>query len=129
MNKIFRSAAFWVVLVLVLMLVLAGSLKGGGDRETFTLDRYYAQLSANKVKSAEILDRDNEVKGELKDGTKYKVTFPERYAEKLTADLLAAESVDVDTNQQNDPVWWAVLQTFLPFILLIGAASILAGVA
>jgi cell division protease FtsH len=120
MNKIFRSAAFWVVLVLVVMLVLAGSLKGGGERETFTLDRFYAQLSANKVKSAEILDRDNEVKGELTDGTKYKVTFPERYAEKLTADLLAAESVDVDTNKQKDPVWWSVLQTFLPFILLIG---------
>ena len=120
MNKIFRSAAFWVVLVLVVMLVLAGSLKGGSDRETFTLDRFYAQLSANKVKSAEILDRDNEVKGELKTGTKYKVAFPERYAEKITSDLLAAESVDVDTNKQNDPVWWAILQTFLPFILLIG---------
>jgi cell division protease FtsH len=120
MNKIFRSAAFWVVLVLVLMLVVAGSLKGGGDRETFTLDRFYAQLSANKIKTAEILDRDHEIKGELKTGTEYKVAFPERYAEKMTADLLAAEGVDVDTNKQNDPVWWAILQTFLPFILLIG---------
>jgi cell division protease FtsH len=120
MKKIFRSAPFWVVLVLVVMLVVAGSLRGGSDRQSLTLDRFYAQLSAEKVRTAEILDRDNEVKGELTSGTKYKVSFPERYAEKLTTDLLASDTIDVKTDKQNDPVWWAILQTFLPFILLIG---------
>ena len=120
MKKIFRSAPFWVVLVLVVILIVAGSLKGGSERQTLTLDRFYAQLSAGRVTTAEILDRDNEVKGELANGTKYKVSFPERYAEKLTADVLAAENVNVNTDKQSDPVWWAILQTFLPFILLIG---------
>jgi cell division protease FtsH len=120
MKKIFRSAPFWVVLVLVVMLLVAGSLRGGSPRQTLTLDRFYAQLSAGKVRTAEILDRDHELKGELANGTKYKVTYPERYAEKLTTDVLAAENVNVKTDKQNDPVWWAVLQTFLPFILLIG---------
>jgi len=120
MKKIFRSAPFWVVLVLVVMLLVAGSLRGGSPRQSLTLDRFYAQLSAGKVRTAEILDRDHELKGELANGTKYKVTYPERYAEKLTTDVLAAENVNVKTDKQNDPVWWAVLQTFLPFILLIG---------
>jgi cell division protease FtsH len=120
MKKIFRSAPFWVVLVVVVMLLVAGSLRGGAERQSLTLDRFYAQLSAGKVRTAEILDRDHEVKGELTSGTKYKVNFPERYAEKLTADVLASDNVDVKTDKQNDPVWWAVLQTFLPFILLIG---------
>jgi cell division protease FtsH len=120
MKKIFRSAPFWVVLVLVVMLLVAGSLRGGTPRQTLTLDRFYAQLSAGKVRTAEILDRDHEVKGDLASGTKYKVSFPERYAEKLTADVLASNGVNVKTDKQNDPVWWAVLQTFLPFILLIG---------
>ena len=120
MKKIFRSAPFWVVLVLVVMLLVAGSLRGSTDRQTLTLDRFYAQLSAGKVRTADILDRDHEVKGDLANGTKYKVTFPERYAEKLTADVLATNTVNLKTDKQNDPVWWAVLQTFLPFILLIG---------
>src|SRR5437016_12638507 len=120
MKKIFRSAPFWIVLVLVAMLLVAGSLKGGSDRQALTLDRFYAQLSAGKVRTAEILDRDHEIKGELASGTKYKVSFPERYAEKLTADVIAADNVSVTTNKQSDPVWWAILQTFLPFILLIG---------
>ena len=120
MKKIFRSAPFWIVMVLVAMLLVAGSLKGGSDRQAFTLDRFYAQLSAGKVRTAEILDRDHEIKGELASGTKYKVSFPERYAEKLTADVIAADNVSVTTNKQSDPVWWAILQTFLPFILLIG---------
>jgi len=93
MKKIFRSAPFWIVMVLVTMLLVAGSLKGGSERQAFTLDRFYAQLSAGKVRTAEILDRDHEIKGELASGTKYK---------------------------ESDPVWWAILQTFLPFILLIG---------
>src|SRR4051812_46950700 len=104
MKKIFRSAPFWVVLVLVAMLLVAGSLKGGSERQSLTLDRFYAQLSAGKVRTAEILDRDNEVKGELANGTKYKVSFPERYAEKLTADVLASDNVSVNTDKQNDPV-------------------------
>src|SRR5205823_137232 len=111
MKKIFRSAPFWIVMVLVAMLLVAGSLKGGSERQAFTLDRFYAQLSAGKVRTAEILDRDHEIKGELASGTKYKVSFPERYAEKLTADVIAADNVSVTTNKQSDPVWWAILQT------------------
>jgi cell division protease FtsH len=119
-KKLLKSAAFWVVLIIVVALVVVSSFKSGTKRQDFTLDRFYAQLSAERVKSAEILDRDNEVKGELTNGTEYKVTFPERYAEKLTADLLAADNVDVTTDKQKDPLWWAIVQTFLPFVLLIG---------
>ena len=74
------------------------------------------------MRTATIADRDGTVSGELTSGQKYKVNYVRDDSEQLGEILRSAETPpQVQVDHQKDPVWWAILQTFLPVILLIGA--------
>ncbi|MGH9264158.1 MAG: ATP-dependent zinc metalloprotease FtsH, partial [Acidimicrobiales bacterium] len=73
-----------------------------------------------QVKTATVADRDAAIEGELVDGGKYRVTYVRDDAEKVV-DILRTNGVEVKVDHQKDPIWWTILQTFLPFVLLIGA--------
>jgi cell division protease FtsH len=118
-NRIFRSAAFYVVLALVLLIVASNLLKGGSKTEQLSLSEFENDVAHSKVVSAEILDKDNEVKGELSGGHKYKVRYPAEYADELTAEIRRHDDVKLTVNAQKQSVWLSVLVNFLPFILLI----------
>jgi cell division protease FtsH len=117
-NRIFRSAAVYVVLALVVLVVISNLVKGGSKRVDLTLDDFDRKVEANEVVEAEILDRDHAVKGELSDGRKFKVTFPAEFADELTADLRESDA-KIEVNQQKESVWLNLLFSLLPFVLLI----------
>ncbi|MDQ3758272.1 MAG: ATP-dependent zinc metalloprotease FtsH, partial [Actinomycetota bacterium] len=120
MRKLFRSAAFYVVLALV-VLAIAGSLLGGEDkREKLTLSRLQALVAEDQVASATIVGA-GKIEGELRSGEKYEGTFPAEYADELTQQLLGADpKVDVASKDEKESVWLSLLYNFLPIILLFG---------
>jgi len=119
-NRILRSAAFWVVVTLVVLVVASSLLKGGDGRQKLSLSEFERRVDRGQVESAEILDRDNEIKGDLQNGQRYKVTYPGEYGDELTEKLRRENGVDIKVNRQKESVWLSLLFNFLPFILLIG---------
>ncbi|HEV2736750.1 MAG TPA: ATP-dependent zinc metalloprotease FtsH, partial [Longimicrobiaceae bacterium] len=53
-------------------------------------------------------------------GDKYRVNYVRDDAEKVV-DVLRQGNVETKVDHQRDPIWWTILQTFLPFVLLVGA--------
>jgi cell division protease FtsH len=117
--KVFKSAPFWVVVGLVAVLVLGGVFRGDGGRKKLRLDEFEQLVSDGQVKTATIADRDAAIQGELASGDKYRVNYTRGDTEK-TVDILRQAEVETKVDHQSDPIWWTIVQTFLPFVLLIG---------
>jgi cell division protease FtsH len=109
----------YVVIGIILAVVAWRLIDTSPSRSRIPLDRYEAQLADGKVDSATLLDKDHEVRGELKDGTAYEVKFPEGYTEQMTTSLVGAD-VKFDVDSQQDSAWVGLILGWLPFILLIG---------
>ena len=120
MKKLVRSAPFWVAVAVVLILILTGLFRGDGGRKKYRLDQFEKRVADELVKEVTIADRDGSVEGELKDGTKFRTTYVREDVPALMGQL-RAQGVEVKVDHQKDPLWWTLLQTLLPFILLVGA--------
>ncbi|MFP5317782.1 MAG: ATP-dependent zinc metalloprotease FtsH [Acidimicrobiia bacterium] len=119
MKKFVRSAPFWVIVAVLVLLVGAGIFRGDGDREDLRIDQFERRLAAGAVKEATVNDRDGSITGELTNGDKFHTTYVREDAEAVMAQLRSA-GVDVEVDHQKDPLWWTLVQTLLPFVLLVG---------
>ena len=122
-KRLLRSVAFWVVLALVVLLVVGGHFRGHQERKELRLSQFEARIAAGQVKTATFSDRDNEIKGELSNGHKYKASYPAQYSDELTKELsdFKKQSKDFEytVNGQKQNVWLSAVFSFLPFVLLI----------
>jgi cell division protease FtsH len=120
MPRVFKSAPFWVAVALVAVLVAGGVFRGGGDRKKLRLDEFEQKVTSGQVKNATVADRDASIQGDLADGGKYRVNYVRDDAPKVIDELRLA-GVQTKVDHQKDPLWWTILQTLLPFVLLVGA--------
>jgi len=118
--KIFRSAPFWVAIALVAVLLGGGLFRGGGDTKKLRLDEFETRVTVGQVKNATVSDRDASIEGQLTEGGRYRVNYVRDDAPKVI-DILRQAGVQTKVDHQKDPLWWTLVQTFLPFVLLIGA--------
>ncbi|MCP5030097.1 MAG: ATP-dependent metallopeptidase FtsH/Yme1/Tma family protein [Actinomycetia bacterium] len=105
----------------VIIVLFAGWnwLQRGPEVSEVNLGEFRQQLEAGDIDTATIKARSNAVVGELDDGTRYQVDYPDGYEEQLTSELLAA-GIDPDTDPEIEPLWVSLLWTLLPILLLIG---------
>jgi cell division protease FtsH len=119
MRRLTRSAAFYVVLALVILALAASVFNRGPGRQKLTLAEFEQAVAEERVETAEIIDGDDKVRGELRNGDKYEAKYPAEYADELTANLKDAE-VDYDAKPRKENVWLSLLINFLPFLLILG---------
>ena len=119
MKRLSRSAVFYVVLALVALLVISSLWGRDDEREKVSLDDFESLTAEKRVVTAEIVDGDDKVRGELKDGRKYEVRYPAEYGDELTAKLLAAD-VKVETKDEGSNLLFDLLMTFGPILLIVG---------
>src|SRR5437773_5870355 len=120
-RKLLRSTVFYVVLAVIVLLVVFQAFGSGSDRQKYSLSTFERKVSDGQVRSAEVSDRDHEIKGTLTDNSKFKVTFADRYTDNVIDDLRRAPNhPEVKVTQRKDPFWSTLVQEFLPFILLVG---------
>ncbi|HXY92962.1 MAG TPA: ATP-dependent zinc metalloprotease FtsH [Acidimicrobiia bacterium] len=118
MTKLRRSAVLIVVVAAVVAFFVVRSLTSGSGAKELSLDGYQQRLSDGQVSTATIHDQDHTVTGDLKDGTHYKVDFPDRYTNTITQDIVDAGVKKVHTDHQNQSPWLSLLFSLLPFVLL-----------
>ncbi|MBL8777319.1 MAG: ATP-dependent zinc metalloprotease FtsH [Acidimicrobiales bacterium] len=107
--------------VLLASLFLSSWLFRADSPEDLTLDEFRTELQDGNVETAEIKDRDNEVRGELRDGTEYVAVYPTEFADELTDEIANAEPpVELSVDQQQESFWISLAASLLPILLLVG---------
>src|SRR5207245_10867626 len=119
-KKLSRSVPVDVLIGLVVLWILAGHMRGGPEQHRLKLDTFEGKVATHQVRTAEFNDRDLTVKGELRDGTKYRVNYLKEDGPNVVNKLRQAGGIAIKVNHQKDPVWWALVQSLLPILILVG---------
>jgi cell division protease FtsH len=117
-TKLRRSVIVAIAVAAVVAFVVYRLVVGSSSPEQLSLDGYLHRVDAGKVATATIHDKDHNVTGKLRDGSEYKVSFPDSYTKTLTQALVANDVKDIETDHQAESAWMSLLFSLLPFALL-----------
>jgi cell division protease FtsH len=121
-NKVVKSTVVYVLVAIVGLFLLAKALTATPGREKVDTLEFTKLLDAHQVDTAKLYDRDHVIKGELKDGKKYEIKFPDRYTDEIT-DLVVKGGVHLPVDNQKDSLWVTLLFNFAPFVLIIAVIA------
>src|SRR5688500_17219388 len=91
MSRFFKSAAFPILIVVVLAFFAQRLISPNDEPKTPDFPAFLTQVQEGQVKRVELRQKDNIAKVQLKDDTQYEVGFVDQYGEQMTETLLAAE--------------------------------------
>ncbi len=125
MSRFFKSAAFPILIVIVLAFFASRLISSSDRAEPKTFEQFLTQIeSKNQVKTVTLDTKDNSVEVVLPDDKKYEVGFPDAYGDVLVNQLRASadagniQSFDVKPARSN--VILSLLTYVLPFLIFIG---------
>jgi len=123
MSRFFKSAAFPILIVVVLAFFAQRLISPNDEPKTPDFPAFLQQVQNGEAKRVELRQKDNTAKVELRDGTKYEVGFVDQYGDTMTTTLLSAERTgkiaefDVEGRKSNG--WLSMLTYVLPFLIFI----------
>ena len=125
MSRFFKSAAFPILIVIVLAFFASKLISSSSDKDKPDFQQFYGQLNNGEIQSATLQPKDLSLKYTLKGGEKYEIGVPgDTYASVLTTRLLkAADENQLETfytKPARSSVLLSMLTYVLPFILFIG---------
>jgi cell division protease FtsH len=116
-----RSLLIPLLVGVAAVVLFVNVLSTEDPRTDLTVNEFLDAVDAGEVRTAEIKERDQEVLGELRDDTRYRTTFVGEFADELVQELRdATPPIEVTVDRQAQSVWWSVLISFLPILLLVG---------
>ncbi|MPZ91575.1 MAG: ATP-dependent zinc metalloprotease FtsH [Actinobacteria bacterium] len=120
MNRIFRSAIFYLVLIIAVVWVINAYRQSAEEPEEIaSVNQWVEMVGAGEIESAEFLTVDEKVTGELSDGREYELFVP-----KDTIDEYQQIAVDNDVPVTADPQRGSpilsILFQFLPILIIVG---------
>src|SRR5437763_10162217 len=122
MSRFFKSAAFPILIVVVLAFFAQKLIGSGGHTQNYTYGNLVQQLQQDKVQALQSNDKDNTADVTLVGGTKYSVGFPSG-APSETLVTLAQQHVpanNFNVEGTGSSGWLSLLTYILPFIIFIG---------
>ena len=87
MSRFFKSAAFPILIVVVLAFFAQRLISPSSETKKPDFGQFLTQINQGQVKSADIKTKDNTVDVTLNDGRKYTVGYPDGYAKTLVDTL------------------------------------------
>ena len=127
MSRFFKSAAFPILIVIVLAFFASRLISNQDQAPTPTFSGFLSQLEAGKLESVTLKTKGNELEVVQKsDKKKYEVGYPVDYAASLVNKLRAAEErnppliASFDVKPSRTSVILSLLTYVLPFIIFIG---------
>ncbi len=123
MSRFFKSAAFPILIVVVLAFFAQKLIGSSSHSQHYTFGNLIQQLPAGQVKSMSIHTKDNTVDVTMTDGSKYTVGYPDSYATQLVNDgnkYIAGGGSGLDVQGKTSNGWLSLLTYILPFVIFIG---------
>ncbi|MEA2294819.1 MAG: cell division protease FtsH, partial [Solirubrobacteraceae bacterium] len=124
MSRFFKSAAFPILIVIVLAFFASKLISDSDQSNKPNFEQFISQVDSGKVESVTMRTKDNSLDVVLKGGAKYQTGYPMNYEPILTNKLLkdaqqgSLQSFDVKPARSN--VLLSLLTYVLPFVLFFG---------
>ena len=117
MSRFFKSAAFPILLVILLAFFVQNLFYGSRTAEELTFNQFQTAVEQGNVKEPITLKtKDLVVEGELKDGQPFQVGFTAAWN---MEEYLLANEVEFSTDIQKSSVWVTLLGTLAPILLMV----------
>ena len=113
MSRFFKSAAFPILIVVVLAFFAQKLISPGDKTEPPKYSQFLQQVDNGQVKSTTLSTKNNRVDVELKSGTKYQTAYPDNTEQNLI-NQLRDENVAVDVKPKGGSGWLTALTYILP---------------
>jgi cell division protease FtsH len=123
MSRFFKSAAFPILIVIVLAFFAQKLIGSTSHSPNYTFGNLIQQLNAHQVKGLELDQKDNSATVTLfgNPPVKYSVGYPDSYAPQLIKQAYAdvgPNGLNIQSKSSNG--WLSLLTYILPFIIFIG---------
>ncbi|MEA2487185.1 MAG: cell division protease FtsH, partial [Actinomycetota bacterium] len=120
MNRILRSAVFYIVLIVLVIWVIQ-IYRGAQNKplELKSVNEWSTYVTDHQVNTAEFLAKDYRVVGKLDDGRLYQLTLPYGTIDDY-ARFAVQNGVTVTADQQQGSALIAILIQFIPILLIVG---------
>jgi cell division protease FtsH len=124
MSRFFKSAAFPILIVVVLAFFAQKLIGNSNHQPKQTFGNMVQQIDSGQVKTLSLDQKSNSATVTLQPqygGQKYSVGYPDSYAPSLINDVLTHEgSPALDVQSKSSNGWLSLLTYILPFIIFIG---------
>jgi cell division protease FtsH len=120
MNRIFRSAVFYLILIVAVVWIYS-IYRNGADapRQIESVNQFEQLVENGDIASAKFLTKDEKVTGEFADGGRYELFVPKDTVD-TWAEFSLRNDVQVSADPQQGSVFLSVLFQFLPILIIVG---------
>jgi cell division protease FtsH len=119
MNRIFRSAIFYLVLIVAVVWVFnLYRSNADGPEEIGSVNEFEAMIEASEIRSAKFLTEDEKVVGFQADGNQFELYLPHGTVDNWAA-MAQQEGVEVSADPQSGSLFWTVLFQFFPILIIL----------
>jgi cell division protease FtsH len=123
MSRFFKSAAFPILIVVVLAFFAQKLISGPETSKPPSYGEFISQLQAGDIKKVDLRTKDNVVEVTPKTGSKYETGFPDAGADDLVNQLQKAKQErqldDYNVQPRKSNAWLGLLTYVLPFVIFI----------
>jgi cell division protease FtsH len=124
MSRFFKSAAFPILIVVVLAFFAQKLISPSSQQKDPFYGDFVAQLQRGDIRTVELKTKDNSVEVKLRNGKTYKTGFVDNDSDRLLTQLQAAKEQGKIQNYDIQPrttnAWLSLLTYVLPFVIFIG---------
>ena len=124
MSRFFKSAAFPILIVIVLAFFANKVISPGNEQKDPDYSQFLGQVDRGKVDRVTLNTKNNKLDVELKPTRagqpkkKYETAYPDNTEQGLV-NTLRSENVDVDVKTKSGSVWSTALIYILPFVIFL----------
>ena len=119
MSRFFKSAAFPILIVVVLAFFAQRLISPGDRTPDPNYSQFLNQVEGNAVKSVTLNTKNNRIDVELKrGGKKYQTAYPDNTEQNLV-NQLRAEDIPIDVKAKGGSGWLTALTYILPFVIFL----------
>jgi cell division protease FtsH len=117
-SRFFKSAAFPILIVVVLAFFAQKLISPGARTHVPNYSEFVQEVRQGQVKAVTIQTKDNTLDVELKSGRKFQTAYPD-YTEPILVKTLEDNGVGIDVRGKGGGGWITVLTYVLPFVIFL----------
>ncbi len=118
MSRFFKSAAFPILIVVVLAFFAQKLISPGERQQDPVYSAFLNQVEEGQVKKVTLQTKNNRIDVEESSGRKYQTAYPDNTEQNLI-NQLRAEDIQVDVKAKGGSGWLTALTYILPFVIFL----------